>query len=308
MAGRLSSEVQQLLCAGIAERSGQRFLVGASHSFRLSPAAAGDGHATCRAAALAVHLSRYCSEVHRSSAMGEGHARHRAVLHDLYVAKREHESLLEFLRKSGSNGQISQRYRREHRSRKIQIPLETWINSQPADGQTLVAAITNSRMSDRFYGQWLLLNVPFRKVDDLWHPDAERLPHSLRHLGLCLLHRPAFWRSPDRPAAEMEQEARTDLHIKNFLSMLQGRVELIDAYLSGDLTLAESPSPALHGSASTSRGTIHLAAEQKLIIQTITSRVEAALQAKWPRMQTKWKHGASGLTKVNVNPFKTRCR
>ena len=196
--------------------------------------------------------------------------------------RRENMSLLEFLRKSGSNGQISQRYRREHRSRKIQIPLETWINSQPADGQTLVAAITYSRASDRHYGQWLLLNVPFRKVDDLWHPDAERLPHSLRHLGLCLLHRPAFWRNPDRPAAEMEQEARTDLHIKNFLSMLQGRVELIDAYISGDLTLAENPSPALHGSALTSRGTIQLAAEQKLVMQTITNRVEAALQAKWP--------------------------
>ena len=196
--------------------------------------------------------------------------------------RRENMTLLEFLRKTGAQGQISQRFRRLHAAQKVQIPLETWINHVPAHGQSLVAAITNARSNDKYFGQWLLLNVPFRHTDELWHADAELLPQSLRHLGLCLLKRPAFWRDQANPANDMEHEARTNLEIQNFLSMLAARTEMVDAYLSGDLTKTEHPDPALYGTASTSIGSINLAAEQQTIIQTITTRVKKAMQAKWP--------------------------
>ena len=74
---------------------------------------------------------------------------------------------MDFLRKSGNNGQISQRYRRMHSTRKIGMPLEDWINVHPADGKTLVASVMYTHTNDRHYGQWLLLNVPFRNIDDL---------------------------------------------------------------------------------------------------------------------------------------------
>eukprot|EP00439_Symbiodinium_sp_Y106_P002639 s11571_g1.t1 len=42
-----------------------------------------------------------------------------------------------------------------------------WINVHPADGKTLVASVMYTHTNDRHYGQWLLLNVPFRNIDDL---------------------------------------------------------------------------------------------------------------------------------------------
>ena len=217
--------------------------------------------------------------------------------------RRENMTLLEFLRKTRAQGQISQRYERLHRALKVQIPLKTWINAVPVHGETMVAAITNSRSNDRYFGQWLLLNVPFRNVDDLWHPGARLLPQNLRYLGLCLLKCPTYWRNGDNPAGEMEHEARKNLEIENFRSMLAARTDLVDAYLSGELLLSEQPSPALHGTASTSTGTITLAAEQQTIIQTIVSRVEAAMKAKWPDDADSLEAWNSWLNRTQCVPF-----
>ncbi|CAE7436900.1 unnamed protein product, partial [Symbiodinium sp. CCMP2456] len=124
--------------------------------------------------------------------------------------RRDNMSLLDFLRKSGNNGQISQKYRRMHSHRKIGMPLNDWINVHPAEGKTLVASVMYAHTNDRHYGQWLLLNVPFRNIDELWHPQADRLPENLKYLGLCVLHRRRFWRDPQRIRAELEKEARRE--------------------------------------------------------------------------------------------------
>ena len=58
-------------------------------------------------------------------------------------------SLLDFLRKSGNNGQISQRYRRMHSHSKIGMPLNDWINVHPPDGKTLVANLMYAHTNDR---------------------------------------------------------------------------------------------------------------------------------------------------------------
>ncbi|CAE7455269.1 Pif1 [Symbiodinium pilosum] len=196
--------------------------------------------------------------------------------------RQDNMTLLEYLRKAGSDGQIGQRYRRLHKALKVQVPVEEWINHFPADGQIVVASVMYTHSNDRRFGQWLLLNVPFRRVDDLWHPEAARLPEALRHLGLCVLHRPRFWRNSERVRQEMEHEARTELHIANTLSMLASRIELIDAYLTGELTTAENPAPPLHGVARFDGENLELAPEQAGVIAMITDRVEHALQAKFP--------------------------
>ena len=196
--------------------------------------------------------------------------------------RRDGMNLLEFLRKSGADGQISQRYRRTHRSRRIEMPLTDWANACPADGSVLVASVMYSRSSDRHFGQWLLLHVPFRSLEDLWRPEAARLPESLQLLGLCLLHRPDFWRSADRVAYELEQEAKVELQITNTLAALSARIELVDAYLSGEMTVADNPNPPLHGVARLPSGGIKLSAEQAQVVQTLRARVQLALDARWP--------------------------
>ena len=134
-----------------------------------------------------------------------------------------------------------------HSHRKIGMPLEDWINVHPADGKTLVASVMYAHANDRHYGQWLLLNVPFRSIDDLWHPQADKLPENLKYLGLCVLHRRRFWRDPQRIRSELEKEARSELYIQNTIAMLAARIELIDAYLSGETTVDRQPTPALDG-------------------------------------------------------------
>ena len=91
-----------------------------------------------------------------------------------------------------------------------------------------------SRLGDEYCGQWLLLNVPFRKLE-LWDSRALRVPTHLRFLALCLFKRPDRWRDPARIRAEMELEARQETYITNMLSMLAARIELVDAYVSGEL-------------------------------------------------------------------------
>ncbi|CAE7253627.1 pif1 [Symbiodinium sp. CCMP2592] len=196
--------------------------------------------------------------------------------------RRDNMSLLDFLRKSGASGQISQKYRRMHSVRKIGMPLKDWINVHPPDGQTLVASVMYAHTNDRHYGQWLLLNVPFRDIDDLWHPQANLLPENLRYLGLCVLHRRRFWRNQIRIRAELEKEARNDLYIQNTLAMLTARIELIDAYLSGDMTVEGEAAPPLDGVARVAHAEVRVAPEQAAVINVIGRRVQHAVVTRWP--------------------------
>ena len=89
---RLPSEVQQLLRAGIAQRSGDRFLLGTPHPFRLPSTAARDGHAAGGPATLAIHLSRNSAQIHRARAVGrKRHAADRARIHELHMAQGKHD-------------------------------------------------------------------------------------------------------------------------------------------------------------------------------------------------------------------------
>ncbi|CAE7601714.1 unnamed protein product [Symbiodinium sp. CCMP2592] len=196
--------------------------------------------------------------------------------------RREEMNLLEYLRKSGSDGQISCRYRTTHKNSRIEMPLSEWINVVPVDASILAATILYSRSNDQYFGQWLLLHVPFRCLDDLWKPEAALLPDSLRFLGLCLLHRPRFWRNPDHVAYELQQEAKPDLHISNVLSELAARTELVDDYLSGNLVKATTPDPPVYGTTQLPDGPVKLTVEQLHVVRFLRGRVEVALNAKWP--------------------------
>ena len=196
--------------------------------------------------------------------------------------RRRSMSLIEYLRVSGSGGQIAQRYRRLHKARKIGMPLIQWINTIAAEGEILVACIMYSSYSDLHFGQWLLLHVPFRDIADLWDDRVDCLPEELRFLGLCLLHRPDFWRSPRRIAGELELEARTDLYITNTLEVIRARTELIDAFLSGEVEVPIGPPHSEVARAAQAPRFEMLAPEQQLVARTIGERVDTALACKWP--------------------------
>ena len=198
----------------------------------------------------------------------------------------ESMTLLDYLRLSGQEGQIHQRYHRLHKALGIDIPKEQWVNNIKPMGEILVAPVMYSRNSDRFYGQWLLLHVPFRSIDDLWDAEAEKVPKELRFLCLCLLKAGNFWRRPQKVRHDMELEARAAITIENMLAQLAARTELCDAYLEGSLTVEEHPEPPLRGLEKSYP--VRLAPEQQHVVDAVARQVDRAMRARWPEDAGDW--------------------
>ena len=200
-------------------------------------------------------------------------------------------SLLQYLRLAGANGQIAQCYRRHHRIAQISQPLIPWINTCPELGKILVACNMYSYTSHLYFGQWLILHVPFKRLEDLWDDRVNCLPEELRYLGLCLLHRPTFWRTPVGLVEQMETEARTASYIKNVVAQVQARIELVDAYLSGQLQRgpADATPPA---DAPSSINVSSFAPEQSFVYTTLQERVQVAMRERWPddADEDAWRH------------------
>ena len=191
----------------------------------------------------------------------------------------EDMTLLDYLRRAGLDGKIHQKYRRLHKAHGGNMSLEQWIRETKPSGEVLVAPVMYSRNSDRYYGQWLVMHVPFRRLDDLWDARAAAVPKELQFICLCLLKRGSYWRKLHKVRHDMELEARTDVAIENALSLLAARVELCDAYMRGSLSLEEHPCPP--PTALEQAHSISLAPEQRHVLTTIDEQVRTALR-RWP--------------------------
>ena len=56
-------------------------------------------------------------------------------------------------------------------------------------GEKLMAISFVSRMRDEFYGQWMAMHVPFKKLDELLEPDiVEKVPPHLKYFA-CAMQR-----------------------------------------------------------------------------------------------------------------------
>ena len=146
-------------------------------------------------------------------------------------------TLLEYLRKANVQGGV-EKYIRDARKKALpedkDISEEAFARQFTPRGQKLVAAECYWRMNDRFYGQWLALHVPFRKLEEL-HLDAvrEKVPSEHYYLALALQHRPDFWRDLDKVREDMEIEAVGTKPIETILNMIRANTMLIDSYMAG---------------------------------------------------------------------------
>ena len=149
--------------------------------------------------------------------------------------------------------------------------------------RVLVAATLHSPLRDSYFGQWLLLNVPFRSLADLWDDRAAKVPEGYRMLALCLLHRPGYWRRLHDVQRDLQLEGRKDAHICNVLSMLEARTAVVDAYLSGQLALDVDmpPQPDLLAAPEVGyRG--ELDPEQAVVVEHVRNMVRWALERRYP--------------------------
>ena len=129
--------------------------------------------------------------------------------------------------------------------------MEAFSNDYKMKGEQLVAVDMVLRNKDKFYGQWVLLHVPYRSLEDLVVPGvAEKVPKKDRQfataLKLCddLAKVPQellrFWRQPSKVRAEMRQEARTQDYIEDTVTYIAAQTKLVDMYLAGCLQLRPS--------------------------------------------------------------------
>ena len=193
-------------------------------------------------------------------------------------------SFKEYLRKASRSGTIHQRLKRLYDSLNLQKPLEEWIKEYKTKGQIMLSPILYSRVSDKFYGQWLLLHVPFRSLDQLMDARVLRVPKSYRCLALCLIHRgTTFWRRMAEVEASLALEAHSEAKIENLKNMLQAQTEMVESYLKGDLRIEDHPDPVLPQQTHVmGEKKMNLAMEQVLISQQIHMGVQTAMDLREP--------------------------
>ena len=106
---------------------------------------------------------------------------------DLYMAAdwaRGKISLLSFLRKTNKAGKICAWMKKlRHEEGRDHVSLEDFAVEYNMQAEKIVAAQTLSRFNDKFFGQWLMLNVPFKSrqtsmsrwpISSSWFPRSTR--------------------------------------------------------------------------------------------------------------------------------------
>ena len=153
-------------------------------------------------------------------------------------------NLLEYLRKANKDNKPL-RYIVEAYKRTLAVgeavdnnALEAFARNYRCRGEKLIAADTVWRLNDRYYGQWMALNVPFNKWEDLKDEAAEQLvPDRHYHLAVALRRRSEYWREPGliQLRDDMRLEAVNPTQVETVTAMILANTHLIDQYLSGHL-------------------------------------------------------------------------
>ena len=119
--------------------------------------------------------------------------------------------------------------------------LDSFAAAYTVRGEKVVAADMVSRFNDRFFGQWLMLHVPFEQPSDflLSKERAARVPQSYKYFAAAVLRRRReaadFWGNDKKVAAELRLEAHTKDHADTVLEMIRAQRSLVGDYLSGAL-------------------------------------------------------------------------
>ena len=166
--------------------------------------------------------------------------------------------------------------------------LEAFANHYKCRGEKLVAAGMHSMSSDRYYGQWLVLHAPFRRLEDFLAEESdivEKVPAHYQHFAIALRRAPGFWGDDRAIQKQMALEANTKARIDTILSKVRAQRFLVERYLNGDLEVSseveddivEDGLEATEGNAPKRR--CRLTRSQKMLRDEIKVRVENAVLA-----------------------------
>ncbi|MCR9130895.1 MAG: hypothetical protein NXI12_15425, partial [Alphaproteobacteria bacterium] len=117
--------------------------------------------------------------------------------------------LLDFLRKTTDEGKIGGWLEKIQKRTEGAADLPEFAAAYKMQGEKVVAADMLSHFNDRFYGQWLMLRVPFEDPSDFLLPAelAAKVPACYKYFAMALLCRhptaAAFWQDDEAIAAEL---------------------------------------------------------------------------------------------------------
>ena len=151
--------------------------------------------------------------------------------------------LLEFLRKSTEEGKIAPWIKEAWKHQNHPETLEKFANEVCTDGEKVIACAMGSRLKDQFYGQWMMLNIPFRHYEELLRNDIlEKIPDTDKFLAHCILsQRPQakqMWSTPTTVLDDMKIEGCSQYHRTMVLNHINSQRELIYQCMAGNLKKA----------------------------------------------------------------------
>ena len=167
----------------------------------------------------------------------------------------ERMSLLEYLRKSGSRGQIAGWLRQRHSEETeggAEVELEDFARALTVRGEQVAAVDYLWRLNDRYFGQWCMMHLPFRSLDVFQTvPGVDKVPNRYRWFATALLLTDTvegplrgFWRDLERLVQDMQLEGRSDAIIRDTRLFIEALTVAVDAYVAGRVDQAEETAQA----------------------------------------------------------------
>ena len=158
--------------------------------------------------------------------------------------------LLDFLRKTNRAGQIANWLKKLHAADSQGRSLEHFAREYTCRAEVAVSAEMYSRFNDKFYGQWLVLHVPFLSIDDFAPGDSSPVPPELQFFAAALANsHPAareVWGSDDAILREVKLEGHSTRHATSIMNMVRATRKLVEDYRAGRRSAAEEAAQRRH--------------------------------------------------------------
>ena len=149
--------------------------------------------------------------------------------------------LIEYLRKVNKKGAILEHIRKAYLQTDQRVPLQDFAVRFETFGEKIIAAEMVSMQNDKFYGQWMALHIPYKRLEDLLLPEiVQSVPDQVKFLACALHWAPELWRSAPCVREYMALRAHRDAYIETVVSMLQAQDFFIQQHLSGELRRVEA--------------------------------------------------------------------
>lgn len=165
--------------------------------------------------------------------------------------------------------------------------LEDFANAYTTRGQKLIAATKYSMLNDMYYGQWLVLNKPFRRLEEFEEAAPElknRVNQKYFNFALCLHHAADFWGNEAVIQEAMELEAHNKAFVDTILSKVKAHTHIVQKYLAGEIPQEEEVESSQDSAATAVRADGHiekkkLTRSQKRLAKAISKQMENSMAA-----------------------------